>query len=317
MKNSIFFSALLALSFSCSTVDNSETEQAFAMKIRANKHTSTDYNVVGTKYAAATIAMQAAYNRLIYSLKKNEAVSIIAEVDHEKNAKSVGLELNPTRVVFFGNPVLGTPLMQKNQLAGLDLPQHVLFFRNEKMEDYAMYNSVEYLKSRYDLEGVATLEKISGALQNLVSDATKSEIKSASGQTVSYADGIIIKESSQDFESTYSNLQNAILSNPNLKIVAELDHQKNAESVGLDLRPTRIIIFGNPNLGTPLMQDEQTVGLDLPQKMLVYQDENGNVFVAYNDLFYLKERHMLDSSDEQLQMISNALNNLSNAAVGM
>ncbi len=317
MKNSIFLAALLALSFSCSTVDNSETEQAFAMKSSAEKHSSTEYNIVGTKYSAATIAMQAAYNRLINSLKKNKAISIVAEVDHEKNAKSVGLDLDPTRIVFFGNPALGTPLMQKNQLAGLDLPQNILFFRNEKMEDFAMYNSVEYLESRYDLEGVSTLDKISNALKNLVSNATKSEIKTASDQTVAYAEGIIIKESSQDFQSTYSALQNAIASNPNLKIVAELDHQQNAESVGLELRPTRIIIFGNPNLGTPLMQDEQTVGLDLPQKMLVYQDAEGTVYVAYNDPFYLKERHMLDSSDEQLQMIRTALDNLSDAALGM
>ncbi|MFS4482480.1 DUF302 domain-containing protein [Hyunsoonleella sp. 2307UL5-6] len=127
--------------------------------------------------------------------------------------------------------------------------------------------------------------------------------------------GIISKISKQDFETTYQTLRGVIENNPNLKIVAELNHQANATSVGLDLKPTRIIMFGNPNLGTPLMQNVQTIGLDLPQKILVHQDEEGQVIVSYNDPLYLKNRHGITDKDAVLGKIAGALNKLTDAAI--
>jgi uncharacterized protein (DUF302 family) len=129
------------------------------------------------------------------------------------------------------------------------------------------------------------------------------------------ATGIISKTSSSDFETTYQKLKAVIDSNPNLKIVAELNHQANAASVNLNLNPTRIIMFGNPNLGTPLMQNAPLVGLDLPQKILVHQANDGAVVVSYNDPLYLKERHGITDNAAVLQKIAGALNALTNAAI--
>ena len=224
------------------------------------------------------------------------------------------MELDPTRIVFFGNPELGTPLMQENQLAGLDLPQKVLFYRNEDKTDVALYNSVEYLRSRHNLSGVETLSKISAALEKLVSKVTKREVLSAAQQSVGFEEGVITKESDKSFTQTLNDLRAAITSNANLKLVAELDHQQNAASVGMDLNPTSILIFGNPNLGTPLMQEEQTIGLDLPQKMLVWENADGEVYVSYNDIYYVAERHSVDMNDDILEKIAAALDNLSNVA---
>ena len=103
--------------------------------------------------------------------------------------------------------------------------------------------------------------------------------------------------------------------NPNLKIIAELNHQANAASVDLNLAPTRIIMFGNPRLGTPLMQNAQTIGLDLPQKILVYQEASGVVKVAYNDPLYLKDRHGVSQNEAILEKISGALNKLTLVAI--
>lgn len=126
-------------------------------------------------------------------------------------------------------------------------------------------------------------------------------------------DGLVIKTSSNSVDSTYQKLHRLISDNPNLSIVAELDHQKNAASVDLELPPTRIILFGNPKLGTPLMQQSQTAGIDLPQKMLVYE-EDGIVKIAYNDPTYLLKRHELTNLDKVLSTMSNALDNLSEMA---
>jgi len=268
----------------------------------------------GVKYAESQTGIAGAYNRLKQALQKNEAISIVAEVDHSANAKSIVEELDHTSVIFFGNPVLGTPLMQRNQLAGLDLPQKVLFYKDAEKNELALYNSVEHLSSRHGLEGVLTLPKISGALENLVSAATKSEVDVSPFQQVDEGEGVVTKTSSQNFENTYSDLKTFLQNNPNIKIIAELDHQANAASVGLDLRATKIIIFGNPNLGTPLMQKDQSFGLDLPQKMLVWEDADAKVSISYNDPFFIAERHGFANSDDVSNKTKTALETIAENA---
>ncbi len=128
--------------------------------------------------------------------------------------------------------------------------------------------------------------------------------------------GLVIKESNQSFEATYSKLRRTIDTNPNLKIILELDHSKNASSVGLTLNPTKIILFGNPNLGTVLMNDQQTTSIDLPQKIVVFQEGNGTVKIAYNDPAYLKNRHDLsEQTQEVLNKVSGALDKITSAAL--
>jgi len=83
-------------------------------------------------------------------------------------------------------------------------------------------------------------------------------------------------------------LETAINGNPALTLIEpSVDHQANAASVGLTLRPTRVTMFGNPNLGTPLMEVNPLAGLDLPQKMLTWTDANGQSNIAYNSADYL------------------------------
>lgn len=127
--------------------------------------------------------------------------------------------------------------------------------------------------------------------------------------------GLVVKQSKFDFNTTYAKLHDVLESNPNLKIILELDHSKNAASKDLQLRPTKIILFGNPMLGTPLMQNSATVALDLPQKIVVFEADN-MVQVAYNDPLYLKNRHGIENSDEVLTKIAGALNKITDVAVG-
>ncbi len=121
--------------------------------------------------------------------------------------------------------------------------------------------------------------------------------------------GLIVKESNLDFETTYATIRDRIENNPNLKIILELDHSKNAASKDLELRPTKLLVFGNPNLGTPLMQVSPTLAIDLPQKVIVYQEKD-QVYIAYNDQAYLKQRHDIDGKDEVLAKITGALDKI-------
>ena len=275
-----------------------------------------DRNRPGLAVAESDAGVATSFSRLVDALEAAPPVSVVAEVDHAANAQSVGLDLRPTRVVLFGNPRLGTPLMQVNQQAGLDLPQNVLVYEDPQGRTFVSYNTTDYLAERHGVGGAATLGRIESALMTFGETAAgdDAEFVTRDASSVSSGEGVVEEESANDFETTYSRLRSAISSNPNLTIVAELDHAENAASVDLELRPTRLVVFGNPRLGTQLMQDEQTIAIDLPQKVLVYEEADGSVFVAYNDPDYLADRHDLDDSDDVNDTIETALQTLTEAA---
>ena len=83
-----------------------------------------------------------------------------------------------------------------------------------------------------------------------------------------------------------------------MTVFAHIDHAKGASEAGMDLRPTDLLIFGAAKTGTPLMQADQTVGIDLPLKALVWQDQAGATFLSYNDPAYIARRHALGEGFE-------------------
>lgn len=199
----------------------------------------------------------------------------------------------------------------KISLAGLDLPQKILVYE-EDGNVFAAYNSNGYLSNRYNLTAMS-LDQIETALSNIITNATNVVPTIPEDGTVDFQEGVITVDSNKPFGTTYSALRSAIAANTNLTIIAELDHQENGASVGKTIRPTRLLVFGNANLGTPLMQSKRTIAIDLPQKMLVWQDDAGITHISYNDPNYLAGRHAIEGNTEVLNTISNALANLSEA----
>ena len=127
-------------------------------------------------------------------------------------------------------------------------------------------------------------------------------------------DGLVTVQAAASVDETVSLLQSAI-QDRGLTVLSTVNHAANAQGVGQDLRPTQLIIFGNPNLGTQLMQNQQSVGIDLPQKILVWEDEVGQVNASYNDPQYLQNRHNLTGLDDVLATTSNALGGLSSTVM--
>ena len=106
--------------------------------------------------------------------------------------------------------------------------------------------------------------------------------------------GILDKPSNHSVEQTVENLKN-ILQSKGVKLFALVDHSGEAEKVGMHMRPTQLLIFGSPKAGTPLMLATPSIAIDLPLKILVWEDGAGKVWVSYNSPDYLKERHTLPS----------------------
>ncbi len=261
------------------------------------------------------------FGQLEGSLEENENISIVETVDHSANAASAGEELRPTRLALFGNPELGTPLMQQSQTTGIDLPQKMLVREDEAGQTRVGYNTPEYLANRHGITGAdEELGMIGNALSMLATGAAGSDASAAAtgdASGVAPGEGLVTTRSAHGAEETFERLEAAVEGNENLSVIASVDHQANAESVGMDLRPTKLLVFGNPEAGTPLMQSAQTTGIDLPQKALVYEDASGEVFLAYNDPYYLAERHGIEGADQQLAAISTALEGLAAGATGV
>lgn len=130
---------------------------------------------------------------------------------------------------------------------------------------------------------------------------------------VSATESLILVESKFSVFETANKLE-SIIKNKGLTLFGRINHSNNASKVNLELRPTELIIFGNPKVGTPIMICAQTVAIDLPQKILVWQDEQDRVWLSYNNPMYLKERHHIKNCDAVLTKLSKVLGTLSKAA---
>jgi uncharacterized protein (DUF302 family) len=113
--------------------------------------------------------------------------------------------------------------------------------------------------------------------------------------------GIIDTPSNHSVDQTVDRLKN-ILQAKGVALFALVDHSGEAEKVGMKMRPTKLLIFGNPRAGTPLMLAVPSIAIDLPLKILIWEDAQGKVWVSYNSPAYLQERHGLPA--ELLQNIA-------------
>ncbi|WP_235937732.1 DUF302 domain-containing protein [Marinobacter caseinilyticus] len=127
--------------------------------------------------------------------------------------------------------------------------------------------------------------------------------------------GFIARKSNHNVPDTADRLV-AVLQENGMTVFDRINHAEAASAVGLELRPTEVVIFGNPKVGTPLMQCSQSVAIDLPQKILVWKDESGQVWIAYNDPKYLAKRHKIKGCDDVIAKIDMALGNFARAAAG-
>ena len=313
----------------------------------------------------------------LQSAIQERGLTVIATVDHAANAEGVGQTLRPTKLLIFGNPNLGTQLMQNQQSVGIDLPQKLLVWEDETGQVNVSYNAAQYLQNRHDLTGLeevlGTIANALGGLSSTTMPATETEATplaesppatlpvsggddnfhawwfiggglllagvgwllrrrqgwakllilvatplllttlSQPDATAQETNGLVSVDSPHSVEETVNRLQ-ATMADRGLNVMTTIDHAANAENVGRELRPTQLIIFGNPNLGTQLMQSSQTVAIDLPQKFLVWEDADGQVHMTYNDPQYLAQRHGITDRADVLITTSNALNGLAEAA---
>lgn len=127
------------------------------------------------------------------------------------------------------------------------------------------------------------------------------------------AEELAIKPSNHPVKETLDRLT-AALKDKGITPIARVDHAAAAKAAGLELKPTEVLLFGNPRLGTPLMQTSRHIAIDLPLKVLVWEDDAGRVWIGYTTPDTLKARYKIDGMDEVLKTMAGVLEAFTSAA---
>lgn len=128
-----------------------------------------------------------------------------------------------------------------------------------------------------------------------------------------HENGMISKKSAHSVKETLDRLE-AVLKKKGIGVALRWSHNEKGASVGIPLRPTELLMFGNPKLGTHMFTSKQTAGIDLPLKALAWEDEKGQVWLTYNDPAYIAKRHGITDRAKIVAKMTGALDNLTNAA---
>ncbi len=154
---------------------------------------------------------------------------------------------------------------------------------------------------------VATLSAV------LVGPALAQQPKLAKPQPVEA--GLVVRASASSVKETIDKLAKAV-EEKGAKVVARVDHAAGAKAVGTEMKPSEVLIFGNPKLGTPVMQGNLRAGLELPLKMLAYEDATGKVWLVYSAPSALKSRYRIKdaAADASLKTMATVLDGFATAA---
>lgn len=226
------------------------------------------------------------------NVRAQNGVEIIVEIDHARLASAAGSTMPPSRVLIWSDPQLEASLLALNPLVAVDLPLRALAYQN-KADGPAMVtaNRYDYIRDRYDLPDDAIMREHyeraidaawSGIPQDRISTFVSDQMEDA---------GLVILESPFDFATTEERLLTAIQAQSDTVMFGDVDFQARSRSVGVNLHPVKLILFGGPEPGGRAMKAAPTLGLDaFCQKLVIWEDAQGKVRVAFNDLLALAKR---------------------------
>ncbi len=235
----------------------------------------------------------------IKSILEQQGMEIVGVIDHAANANKVGLNLAATQLILFHDYRLGKKLLKRNLKSGIDLPMKILVYEDSDTGTIKLlYNSAGYLSDRH---------------KRIIKDRFLSHLNKRLSQFGSLENGLVTIDSKLSVKETVKKLKTVLLDN-GFFIPFTIDFNKKPYT--RKIKPAKLIVFGNPTIGTQLMQNQQSIGLHLPQKFLVWKDKRRKVHITYNDPVFLGKRHGLQGLDTLLGNIANRVGQLANKGAG-
>ncbi|HLS11335.1 MAG TPA: DUF302 domain-containing protein [Flavobacteriaceae bacterium] len=267
---------------------------ALFVSCSSDDRTITYPDTPGLAYAESEATFTETYRGLRASMQ--QADYRIEEIDFKEYAESHGKRSREAKMILFSNPSLEVPLLKENPKIGMEFPSRVLTFEDRDKFILVAYNNMEYYSRMYDLNNMGAVQNMESSLSQIVSDVTGN--MTMKNETAMVGKNTITIASRKSFNETYNTLRNIISDNPEMNLLAEVDHQLNASTVGEDIRPNKLLLFTTGLLEANLIDRHQLSVMDLPLRLLVWEDENNKVHVSYSDLYTIKDRHQMEEVDK-------------------
>ena len=231
----------------------------------------------------------------------------VVTLDHHRMAAEAGVYTPPSVAVLFSSATVNTNLIQQNQLIGLDLPFKVLCYSEPDTTKASLaYTSSEFIQKRHNLQPKDVAGYKTG-MHQVVGSIPKEILSLSNLDSVSQGFGIVKIKSDFDYETTVQKLRDIIMSQGDTKWFGDVDYKKEASELDVELRPTILLLFGGPAPGGKAMVTSPKIGLDaFCQKLLVFENEEGEVWIAYNDIVAFANLYYQTSTKPQ-QLINKRL----------
>lgn len=275
----------------------------------------TETNVAGLNVAQSGRGFDATLDALGTAIDARSNLTVLRTFNHR--AAASGATLRPTTVVFVDDPNQSSALIAADARAALDLPARVLVYRDSAGDTGVAYSNAVYLDARYDLDSVEddTLDAFDADLEAIATEAAAADLDvEASATGIRAGEGIVSVASPDDFNTTLNRLRSEIQGRDDSVLAFTIDFQLRAAGRAID--PTTLVVFSSPVTATPLLRSSQTIGIDLPQKMLVSADEGGDVTIHYNAPRFLADRHDIDDREDDIEAAADLLCELAGVAAG-
>lgn len=213
----------------------------------------------------------------------------VLTIDHARLAAEEGVTMPPSRVHLFSDSGLNAMIMQENVRAGLDLPFRALSYAADGASA-VMYTPAAFIAQRHALTNSSALSDFDTRLQAALPEINEVALMPTPADDVDLDFAIIELRSQFPVAQTVARLKAAVTAQPDTIWFAEIDFQEEAAGFDVDLVPARLLLFGGPAPGGVAMADFPAIGLDaFCQKLLVYEGEDGNAVVIFNDIAALAE----------------------------
>ncbi len=226
--------------------------------------------------------------------------NFILSIDHSRLAGEAGVYTPPSIVTLFSNPKVNSELIRINPMTGLDLPYKILCYSEPDTANAVVaYTSSTFLQKRHGLQE-NDLHAFENDIKKVLSNFSESNITSTNFENLDLNYGIIRLISDYDFETTIQRLKDVVNAQNDTKWFGEIDFQKDARELNIDINKTTLLLFGGPAPGGQAMFNSPRIGLDaFCQKLLIFEDDQSQVVVSFNDIPVFAELYYNRSTKPQ------------------
>lgn len=232
------------------------------------------------------------FQALVANVRSHTEFEVIVDIDHSRLGARAGSPMPPSHVLIWSDPRFEADILSINPVAAVDLPLRILAYEDQATGKAAViYNSYEFVARRHSLPEDSSLrEGYESAVSKVTQGIPDAAIKVFASDDMPDT-GLITLKSPHDFETTKKRIQSAIQAQSDTVDFGEVDFAARSKAHGIELRPLQLILFGGPGPGGKAMASAPTLGLDaFCQKLLIWQDKDGTVYVTFNHLQALAER---------------------------